>query len=266
MNEMNNKENSSNNQNIEQQNMNQNNMVESIQEQKEQPFSEPPKKNNALVIILLILVIGLSGFIAYDKFIKNEETKKPGTTNQQAEIMVVDAYNSNNGVLVIPKLTGNSTNIKTFNKKIADAIITNAKNVRNTLISEELLNEDFSTNYEIEDFESVYKFLSNLSSGSEVDLGLENVNYKSYKKNGVIAINFNTQIYCTETCGNYGSRFWYFYDVEFDEEINFKTAAKKFEATLNDESISNYDNLPSSCFDIEIDEYNKMNISDEGTC
>jgi len=81
MNEMNNGEN--NNQNIEQQNTNQNNVVEPAQPQyvqPEQPINnqvEPPKKNNALVIVLLLLVIGLAGFIVYDKCLKKEEVKEP---------------------------------------------------------------------------------------------------------------------------------------------------------------------------------------------
>ena len=89
MNEMNNGEN--NNQNIEQQNMNQNNVVEPVQQQYVQPtepVNELPKKTNALVVILILLVIGLAGFIVYDKVIKKEENKtnEENITNNNEEV------------------------------------------------------------------------------------------------------------------------------------------------------------------------------------
>ena len=90
MNEMNNGENNFNNQNIGQPNLNENqNMVQPEQQyvQPEQPVSEPSKKINALVIILLLLVIGLAGFIFYDKVIKKEEPKEP---EKQEEVIQKD--------------------------------------------------------------------------------------------------------------------------------------------------------------------------------
>ncbi len=98
MNEMNNGENLNN----------QNNVAEPVQQQHVQPtepVNELPKKNNALVVILILIIVGLAGFIVYDKVIKKEEVKEPEKQEEikepekQEEIKVPEK-NVDEGIIV----------------------------------------------------------------------------------------------------------------------------------------------------------------------
>ncbi len=53
------------------------NTYQNVPNQNNNEKEEPKKNNNLLVIILLLLVIGLAGFIVYDKVLKKEEVKEP---------------------------------------------------------------------------------------------------------------------------------------------------------------------------------------------
>ena len=178
MNEMNNGGN--NNQNFEQPVQNQQ-YVQPEQQyvQPEQPVSEPPKKSNLLTVILILLVLGLAGFIVYDKVIKKDETTgqsevSNGNTAEPVKstekIEVVDAYHSSDNYFIVPKLTGNSANVSNFNETLKKEAINYIKQQK-----EEWIKEFEDRIKELGDAEENRKYIPSLESALQK---LKNVNYE----------------------------------------------------------------------------------------
>lgn len=275
MNEMNNWE--SNNQNIGQPNLNENqNMVQPEQQyvQPEQPVNnqESPKKSNALIIILLLLlVIGLAGFIVYDKVIKKDEPPKQEETNNVEEpikttekVEVANAYHSTDEYFTVPKLTGNSENISNINKKIENDVITSVKNAKEEIIDaiDNTETKNKLKQFEIKDLDSAYKLIKFLQEDFPYG-GVGTVGYKSYFKNNTIAIWLDDLVFCNASCPTQGGEFWYFFDIENDKEIYYREAAKRFNATIDGKETKDYNISQERCVDIEIDKNNSMNIITE---
>ena len=246
-------------------NQNYNNVPVQNNNQKE----EPKKGNNVLLILFMVISLLLAGYIVYDKALKKEEVKEPEKIvveekEQLKKVEVINAYKSEDELLVVPKLDGNSNGILDFNKKIENRVISLAKLLKDALEKTNYFEEKLTFNYEVNNFDSVYELIKSIQNLEDESLG-KKYSFSTYNKDGLIALKLEAPQFCQASCGPYVET-WYFYDTNNDREISYKEAAKKFNATENGKEVSNYNLLPDGCYKINIDSSNNMDINAEGMC
>ena len=248
-----------------------------------EPTPAAPKKSYCgLLIVFMIISLLLTGYIVYDKVIEKEEVKEPkqeektgdvDTTPAKEEVKVVNAYASSDGLVVLPKLTGSSENITKFNKSIYDYIIVDTETDRASIIEDytdeesrtsyqKFVDEIKKTDYVVKDYDSLYKFVKYVTSDGR-NFSDFSIGYEKYQYNDIIAIHLLPFNYCNATCLGNKPTDWYFYDVKNDKKIDYIEAAKVFNATLDGKKITNFNELPSSCFEFDIDSNNNMNFNTE---
>lgn len=256
---------------------------------------EHPKKGNTLLIIFMVISIALAGFLFYDKLLKEKDTNwcqvqgnennntnennsenkntDENNSNQTGEIQVVDAYAKVTSYSVyagkeikIPKLTGNSNAVISFNDKILkdslDAIIGYKDRMMNNLASVEnnkIVAETES--YAISNFYDCYNSF--------------NFSYSHFTKNDIISIKVDYDLdnstldegMCHNATGDsFDADEYYFYDIKNDKELSFKEAAEKFNTTFEEDSecksLSDLNDLEKwGTLEIDLDEEQNMKIS-----
>ena len=181
-------------------------------------------KNNIIVTVLLvIIIIGLIGFILYDKVLKKDVNINNTTSNVeennnkeeiQKEISIVDAVNysynfgnvdSNPKINVrLPKIEGDTKTVEELNKKILNEILPKTN----------MYTEEYYTIKGDTDSDKVY------SKGA-------NVTYNYKIQNNVLVINIFDDV--PEGSITAGLYIWcdYLYDIDNDRILSVKEAAQK---------------------------------------
>lgn len=189
-----------------------------------------------VIAVLLIATLALSGFIVYDKFIKEDEVVQNNngqTDNGQTDNdkpVVEEKVEVVNGVsykdsyyekikVTIPKFTGSSSNVEKLNKQMAEEIL-----------------------------KDTYGGAVQLARGSDYGKDGFTTNYEFVEKNGVIAI------YATTKSNNEGypgsgdgvKRYNYFYDTKNDKILTLVEALPLMgygSADLNKLGVSDFSEL-----------------------
>ena len=195
-------------------------------------YTKPPKRSNALVAILLLLVIGLAGFIAYDKYFKEQEPVKQD--NNQTDKVKVEEYIATidnntmtgaNSVIRLPRIVGNTKTINQLNKKIQSSLIDSYIFEVDELINflDEKTSDDFTTKEVlVDEIDNIISCFRNVS-----------VTYETYEKNGILVISL-VENRCTGASGPFDNTDkFYFYDIANDKELDYIEAAEKFGAKID---------------------------------
>ena len=203
-------------------------------------------KRTIAIIIMAIIILGLGGYIAYDKLytkeLKPEETKeekKEEIKEVEEKVDVVDGYTYEATVpatekgcqspepteveydVKLPKITGNKENAEKLNKEIEDFY----KEEMNNYVEK---NRSF------------------------------NVSYKYIIKNNLLVINI------TEGAGNpCGTGYYhvtdYYYDIKNDKILNSEEAFTKAGYTVEDLTDTKYRDVPEGALAKDFESCDKQN-------
>lgn len=185
-------------------------------------------KKNVFIIILVIIVLGMGGYLVYDKVLSKDEVKKEKTETKEeiveenkeetSDVYVLDGYNfASSGTfdekyqpdenekkmelmcnIKLPKITINSDNAKKFNDKI---------------MSEQNPNNGCQKNFK--------------------GVGSSHIDYSYYVKDNIIFILITAQIVNHRGSG-YNKHIGYYYDIANDKELSLDDIYKKYGITLDD--------------------------------
>ena len=185
-----------------------------------------------MVAILLLLVIGLAGFIAYDKYFKEQEPVKQD--NNQTDKVKVEEYiatidnntmTGDNSVIRLPRIVGNTKTINQLNKKIQSSLINSYIFEVDELINyiDEKTSDDFTTKEVlVDELDNIISCFRDVS-----------VTYETYEKNGILVISL-VENRCTGASGPFDNTDkFYFYDIANDKELDYIEAAEKFGAKID---------------------------------